>query len=935
MALVAMLLIYQGYYGMRANVFLAAEGSLKHASTAVNQAIQTGLKPSELILRFLNQSPMLSANTIKERMAHLPAFVKALNASKIGDAIFIGYENGEMLVLRRYVGPLGKLKFTPPAGTQFLIATRTIDPQTPSGFKSEVWFLDSELALLGRNRADEFDLDPRTRAWYKQAIGHEGIIATRAFVFFDTGEISLIMAEAVKDNKAVVGIGFSTNNISSFLEEVRLTPNAQLAIIDKTMEVVAAPGIELLNHLQLGPDGSFNLESLGVPVLNRIATDQENFDRLVVYTDRDTTWYGMATRLNPYYGNDLKMLVAIPGDELLEGVHKNIVRYVTIAAITVVLSLVGAVIFAKRLVYSLGALSAQINKFGEFSFSSPLGITTRFKELQQLGSVLTDMETTINGLLQASGAMNYERNLEKMLLTVLEQLLAIAKSEGGAIYLYARGQLTLAAFKGQKFVPTLNHDFSLLTDEEFKDILQKEIDENAVYSLLRNRDNQLVGVLCIVYDHSPEYQNSKQFEKLMLFVDNISPSASIAIETRQLIKAQKELINGMTKLIAYTVDAKSPATGEHCQRVPELACMLADEMSNATDPPFDAFTCTPEQQEEFRVAAWLHDCGKIITPEHLVSKSTKLETLYNRIHEIRTRFEVLHREATIRYLASVLDGGDPQEAKQRCETEQARLKDEFNFVALCNIGGESMGPEKIKRLHDIGGQTWLRHFDARLGLSTLEKLRYDELGGDQTLPAQEQLLADKLWQITPWDDSLPPVDKHNPANVWGFDMDSPPEMQNNGELYNLSIARGTLNPSERFIINYHVVQSIIMLSKLPWPDYLKNVPSLAGTHHETLNGKGYPKKLSQNDISLEERILPIADIFEALTSPSRPYTKSRKTVGQALDIMADMVAQGALDADIFALFLKSGLYLQFAQKYLNQDQIEPLVVDKYLEKISK
>ena len=162
-------------------------------------------------------------------------------------------------------------------------------------------------------------------------------------------------------------------------------------------------------------------------------------------------------------------------------------------------------------------------------------------------------------------------------------------------------------------------------------------------------------------------------------------------------------------------------------------------------------------------------------------------------------------------------------------------------------------------------------------------------------------------------------------------MQLPPHMYNNGELHNLSIQRGTLTPEERFKINDHIVQTLSMLHSLPWPGHLQRVPDIAGNHHETLNGNGYPRKLGENKLGIPERIVAIADVFEALTAPDRPYKEAKK-LSEALNILAAMVKKRHLDRNVFALFLRSGIYLEYAKKYMIPELIDPISVEIYLQK---
>jgi len=421
-----------------------------------------------------------------------------------------------------------------------------------------------------------------------------------------------------------------------------------------------------------------------------------------------------------------------------------------------------------------------------------------------------------------------------------------------------------------------------------------------------------------------KYKQVKRHHSIIKEIDDLSDSLvdmseSIAKHAIQ----QQQLMDSFVELIAQAIDDKSPYTGGHCHRVPELGLMLANVASENTSPYFKDFTLDDEdKQREFKLAAWLHDCGKITTPEHVVDKGSKLETNYNRIHEIRTRFEIVWRDAEINYHKQRQENPS-QEEKLRAILleEQNSLINDFMFIAKCNIGGEAMEDESILRLHHIAKKTWIRHFNDRAGLSPLEEKRL-ETAEDQ-LPIVEQLLNDKLEHKIKWE-RKPVYDAKFKITL------QPPELQNNqGEIYNLSIRRGTLNNEERYRINEHVVSTIKILEALPFPPELANVPQFASTHHETLKGTGYPRGLSADDLSIGEKILVVADIFEALTADDRPYKKA-KPLSIALKIMKNMTLDQHIDKEVFNLFLTSNTYLQYAKLHLSEKQIEQIDINDYL-----
>jgi HD-GYP domain-containing protein (c-di-GMP phosphodiesterase class II) len=442
---------------------------------------------------------------------------------------------------------------------------------------------------------------------------------------------------------------------------------------------------------------------------------------------------------------------------------------------------------------------------------------------------------------------------------------------------------------------------------------------------LAPRQGEVIGVLQFMNAIDPQSGEVTAFpEQVLSFVEALASQSAMALENHNLIDSQKALIDSMIEILAGAIDAKSPYTGGHCERVPDLAIMLAEEACKVDQGPLADFNfASADEWREFRIGAWLHDCGKITTPEHVVDKATKLETIYNRIHEVRMRFEVLLRDVEIARLEALRAGEDEAQVQARHAAEVARLHADFAFIAECNIGGELMAEERIEALRSISERRWVRHFDDRLGLShgELERLRAVPV---QPLPVVEQLLADKPGHLL----ERPPGKALDPK--YGFKITVPEHLYNYGELYNLSVSRGTLTEEERFKINEHIIQTIVMLESLALPANLKRVPEYAGTHHETLLGTGYPRQLDRDSLSIPARIMAIADIFEALTASDRPYKKA-KTLSESIRILANLRDKGHIDGDLFALFLRAGLHLRYGARYLHAEQMDEVDIEAYLE----
>ena len=574
-------------------------------------------------------------------------------------------------------------------------------------------------------------------------------------------------------------------------------------------------------------------------------------------------------------------------------------------------------------------------------------------------------------LIEIGIALSAERDHKRLLESILIGAKALSNADGGTLYLLDDEALRFEIMrtdslgialggttgKAIDFPPLLLHDpktgepnhrnvatHTALTGEsiniadayeaeEFDFSGTKKFDKGTGYRSksfltvpLKNHDGDVIGVLQILNARDRGTGEVIAFpESIRPLIAALASQAAVALDNQQLIGALKHLLDSFIELMAGAIDAKSPYTGGHCQRVPELTKMLVGAACESDDPRFRDFDLTEEEWYELHIAAWLHDCGKVTTPEYVVDKATKLETIYNRIHEIRTRFEVVKRDAEIEYWKALAEGAaDPEALKARLDERLAQLDDDFAFIAECNIGGEFMAPEKIERAREIAAQQWTRTLDDRLGLSRGEIQRVEGVPA-RPLPATEHLLADRPEHVivrAP-EEFLPADDR------FGFDMEVPENKFNFGEIYNLAITRGTLTAEERFKINDHIVQTIIMLEQLPFPKHLRRVPEYAGGHHETMIGTGYPRKLKRDEMSVPARIMAIADIFEALTAADRPY-KPPKTLSESIRIMSFMNKDQHIDPDLFELFLTSGVHMQYAERFLKPEQIDEVDVEKVL-----
>jgi HD-GYP domain-containing protein (c-di-GMP phosphodiesterase class II) len=389
---------------------------------------------------------------------------------------------------------------------------------------------------------------------------------------------------------------------------------------------------------------------------------------------------------------------------------------------------------------------------------------------------------------------------------------------------------------------------------------------------MKNHEDEIIGVLQLI--------NAKDrvtgeivpfFEADQHLAESLASQAAVALTNRQLISQLESLFESFISLINAAIDDKSPYTGGHCQRVPTLTMMLADAVNDTNDGPLADFVMSDRDRYELKIAGLLHDCGKVTTPVHVVDKATKLQTIFDRIGLIDTRFEILKRDAEVAMLRAKLAGGDNRKgewesAERELKGRLRQINEDRQFLRFCNFGSEAMREEDQGRVREIA-----------------RTYRWHDVDGKEA----DFLTAD--------------------------------------EVKNLTIRSGTLTQEERQIINHHIEVTITMLESLPWPKHLKNVPEYAGGHHERMDGNGYPRGLTRKQMSVQARVMGIADIFEALTAKDRPYKKG-KTLTESLHILGKFKLNGHIDPDLFEVFLQKKVYLKYAELFLDPEQIDDVDV---------
>ncbi len=858
-----------------------------------------------------------------------------------------------------------------PAGTQF--ASRIIRGAPQGATRTEHWrFLDSTGGVLAERNADAA-YDARERGWYQTAIAQPDKTFSTPYLFASTRALGMTAARRLADGTGVAAADIDLKDLGRFFGGLTSTPHSVTALVDPQGRLVAwgtgseaklAPGMQPL--ARLGDTGDAVLASIG-------AWDASGRTQDVRVADVGGAQYVLAqsgVELNA--GQFYRVVAYAPLSEFSSFILVARDQMLLFALLFLLMALVLALLGTDRIVSGLRALAQDARRIHAMDFAQTPRIRSKLREIDELGYAQALMKESIRSGTDAlkasqqkledliSAGLNMSRERDRMGL--LQQILWGARqlTHCDAVTLYVvTEQRTLrfalrtrdddlpsfeiplfdetgrentqfvSAFVALRNAPVVIDD--VYTEERFDLSGTRGFDVSSGYRTvsmlalpLAPREGEVIGVLQLMNALDPATGAVVPFdEESIRLAAALAAQAAVSLDNHQLVQSQQDLMDAMVRLIAGAIDAKSPYTGSHCERVPELAFMLAEEATRVTEGPLAGFGFhTPDEWREFRVGAWLHDCGKMTTPEYVVDKATKLETIYDRIHEIRTRFEVLWRDAQIDYLQALLDGQDAAAAAALRDARQAVLREDFAFLAECNLGAEFMAPERVTRLQQIGAQTWWRHFDDRLGIAHGALAQLHNVP-PRPPPALEKLLDDKPEHLI----ARPPEAAPDPRH--GFRLDVPQHLYNHGELHNLSVSRGTLTAEERYKINEHIMQTIVMLDAMPFPKNLRRVPEYAGTHHETLTGNGYPRRLSGDQLSVPARIMAVADIFEALTASDRPYKKS-KTLSEAIEILWGFKKRQHIDGDVFDLFLTSGVYLRYARRFLAAELIDEVDITRYL-----
>jgi len=955
LSVVAGALSWQSYRSAQDALISASNETIGYIRDALAEKVKRLLEPAQAQLNFLARSNVAEAAALPDRLRLVPLMAGALKNNPLLDALYIGYPDGEFVLFRPLPDQEARQRLSAPDNAVLLVQTQTLVP--PEGGRvGEYRYYDAANTLIGARLDPSYKYDPRTRGWYRATIDQSDSVLTDPYVFFTTNTVGITLAQRTADGGAVVGLDLRLKTIADQIAALRITPSADVALVNRKDQVIGYRDADRM--VIRDQNGSMRLATIdelnSVPLLSAFDLSANGSTQSRGRADvGGRTWQLIQAGVDVTESRKLKLLIAIPNDEFFAAARDLVLRQLFVAVIVIGVAILVAWWGTKLMVRPLRRLARETVRIEQLDFGADARIGSRIGEIDDLGRALYRMKRTIRKFLNIGRALAEEREMTSLIDRVLLETIDVARSDGGAIFMlddqqksiipesdhWMRGETDDTLLRSPAIPldrPGVFEEFAAavksrevvvaqrtLTDSELMALGLRETRErlnadrfNLVIVPLLDRNQVAFGLLVLIKAIGGVDASWTMDDRLAKLIHAVSGNASVAIQNKLLLEAQKQLIDALIKLVAGAIDAKSAYTGGHCQRVPVLTRMLAEAAEGQSDGPYRDFKLNEEEWEALDIAAWLHDCGKVTTPEYVVDKATKLETLYDRIHEIRMRFEVLKSAAETAYWRGLAEGGDEATLRRRMEEEKRALDDDFAFVARSNEGGEFLDPAAIARIKAIAARRWTRTLSNRLGVSYEEKKRMDAQP-EPALPVEEPLLQDRYDHIVELAErDIIPVD-----NPWGFVLNVPKFKFNRGEVYNLCVGRGTLTEEERYRINDHIVQTIIMLKSLPFPKHLKQVPELAGGHHEKMDGTGYPKRLKGGDMSVVARMMAVADVFEALTAADRPYKKA-KPLSEAVKIMGFMKRDNHLDPELMDLFLTSGVWRDYAKRFLLPEQID-------------
>ncbi|QUM76705.1 chemotaxis protein [Moritella sp. 24] len=874
--------------------------------------------PLSSLLNTLAMGQFTSRDIGKPDPAWLNAMTAILEKNQYLDSMYFGKEDGTAFLFQPLYDDKIKKTLSAPSDARLMVRYYKVGSQ-------RIQFYDVDMNLMSEKNI-ESDYDPRERAWYQDVDDANQIFMTGPYNFSNPVQDGITFSRKTRNGDAIIGVDLTLSKLTKLVQYFEFSSNSNIFLLNNQSQII---GSNQLFSLMIG-ENLFSAKDLAFDqLIKEFEAESKSQLTAKTVTWKGKTWELMITPLTLADDSMLRVVNFVSHDDLFATSSTLRNDLIIISIFSVIISFLIVLFIARRIASPLTYLTNSIENIQRFHFQRKNYQASHIQEIDKLNKAMGLMENVLLDFfhnLRNVARTSRPEELSESIVTQVKEILSADDCQLFTSSPDSRGEFKLSAKSGD--TPEFNlqslydHNpnafrqsiYELTTNEANHIFTDLQCHSGYIIPLF-NRNNDNTGALLIGFtqDITDDTRNRLRFVREFIGFNEI------VLEHLEKVDEQRALFHSFVEMTATAVDIKSPYTGGHCQRVPKITKMLAKAAEEDTDK-FADFSLTSKSWEELLVAAWLHDCGKVTTPDYVMDKATKLETIYDRIHEIRMRYEVLKRDAEVTYWQSIATGMDEAQALKICDDLKDELDKEFEFIASCNPGSEFLDPEKQQRLAEIGERTWLRTLPDDIGVSQQEQLKKSL--NKQSLPVTEKILADKPEHLFVWEEK-----KQLQANSKrDFKMVQPEYRYNRGELHNLMVKSGTLTPEERYNINDHIVQTYLMLDQLPYPEHLKNVPLIAGSHHEKMNGQGYPLQLKGEEIPIGGRMIAVADVFEALTANDRPY-KAAKTLSHSLKIMAFMVKDEHLDGNVFDLFLTKGIYQEYADHFLTAEQIDHVDVE--------
>jgi len=934
-----------------------AETLFSRISETLGERTDSQFKDTISLARYASFDFHAADPVVGDGLAHnfLSFMIGALRATPALYSLYVGDTDGtffQVIATRADKRILDAHKA--PNSTEMVV--RTITGTTPN--RVQQWtYLDSQGKVISRRQEVSFNYVPAERPWFKLAQGATDAVLGDPYTFNSLKEPGVTASIALPGGHKVLGVDLTLRLLQQFIDTQVVSAHGGIMLLDSKKNIMAKSASFERHPGWLTKNASYRMAGQTLELV--LTAPPEDFE---IEFQRMELVLVIATIL--------LVLLLVP------------VTFLFTKRLTGIMSTLSTdVERVCRMDFS--GESPQGSRIREFD-TLARGFRAMKDTLARETENLRDAQLKLNEIVDAGTALSTMKDADTLCQKIIDTAMKLTNAEGGTLYLYnprtrqlefnimvnknenlkthygGTSPQPIPAFikpvalysenGGENHHNVSSHTFltgnTINIPDAYEDLSfdfsgTRKFDEGNKYRSQSFLNVPLIplggdklGVLQLINAKSADNSHYVPFRPdMQSFVEALAASAATALYNNQLIDNLEKLFDAIIDVINSALSRKSPYTGGHCVRVPIIAIELAKVTSAVTEGELAGFTLSKDELKEFQLAAKLHDVGKIATPEYVVDKSTKLETIYNRIHEIRARFEIIYRDAVIKRHETVMaDPSAAEKADAALVALKQQLDEEWSFVGKSNLGGEFLSPDKVELIKTIGARTWMRYFDDRVGLSWEEEERLHEVAKSE-LPATERLLDDKPIHVFPrkvsFSDLYTSLDAQGNTKVYDFKTPVPPLLYNQGEIYNLCIGRGTLTNEEHFKIKEHVMQTILMLDQLPWPKGQSNVTTIAGEHHETLNGSGYPYQKKAENLSIQSRILTISDIFEALTASDRPY-KTPKKLSEAVKVLSFFKKNREIDPQLFDLFLTSGVYKKYAEAYIPEHLRDEVDITQYL-----